>query len=90
MIPVDRDASSQFNQQTAERPQSLPAHSAGRINLLDTSEASNSKSLSYDMNNVVLSPEEENKKSIDDFLGKIDSTIAKTKKYVATSQNKLE
>lgn len=30
----------------------------------------------------LLSPEEENKKSIEDFLGKIDSNLAKTKKYV--------
>lgn len=30
----------------------------------------------------ILSPEEENKKSIEDFLGKIDSNLAKTKKYV--------
>lgn len=89
MIPVDREASSQFSQQT-ERPQSLPANSSNRMNMLDNSEPSNSKSLEDDMNHVVLSPEEENKKSIDDFLGKIDSTIAKTKKYVATSQNKLE
>lgn len=30
----------------------------------------------------ILSPEEESKKSIEDFLGKIDSNLAKTKKYV--------
>lgn len=31
---------------------------------------------------IVLSPEEESKKSIEDFLGKIDSTLAKSKSYV--------
>lgn len=30
----------------------------------------------------ILSPDEESKKSIEDFLGKIDSNLAKTKKYV--------
>ena len=43
----------------------------------------NSKS----MESIVMSPEEENKKSIDEFLGKIDSTIAESRKYVAKSQH---
>lgn len=34
------------------------------------------------LNDNILSPEEESKKSIEDFLGKIDSNLAKTKKYV--------
>lgn len=38
----------------------------------------------------VLSPEEENRKDIDEFMGKIDSTLAQTKKYVAKSQNSFE
>jgi len=29
---------------------------------------------------IVMSPEEENKRSIDEFLGKIDTTIAESKK----------
>lgn len=36
---------------------------------------------------IVMSPEEENKRSIDEFLGKIDTTIAESKKYVAKSQH---
>ncbi|XP_055379324.1 lysM and putative peptidoglycan-binding domain-containing protein 1 isoform X2 [Condylostylus longicornis] len=35
----------------------------------------------------IMSPEEENKRSIDEFLGKIDTTIAESKKYVAKSQH---
>lgn len=35
----------------------------------------------------VLSPEEESRKSINDFLEKIDTNIAASKKYVAKSQS---
>lgn len=39
---------------------------------------------------VLLSPEEESRKDIDAFLGKIDSTLAQTRKFVARSQNSFE
>uniref|UniRef100_T1GLF9 LysM domain-containing protein n=1 Tax=Megaselia scalaris TaxID=36166 RepID=T1GLF9_MEGSC len=37
--------------------------------------------------NPTLSPEEESRKSINDFLDKIDNTIAASKQYVAKSQS---
>lgn len=42
---------------------------------------------SMDTDPPTLSPEEENRKSINDFLDKIDSTIAASKQYVAKSQS---
>lgn len=84
MIPVDRDTSLQHNQFT--KSMSLPASAddspeftAGSSHLVATN-APNSPTAN--VNDNILSPEEENKKSIEDFLGKIDSNLAKTKKYV--------
>lgn len=53
----------------------------------NSNSSTNTSTSSKSMESVVMSPEEENKKSIDEFLGKIDSTIAESKKYVAKSQN---
>lgn len=39
---------------------------------------------------TALSPEEENRKVINDFLGKIDSNLAETRRYVAKSQTSFE
>lgn len=87
MIPVDRDTSLQHNQFT--KSMSLPASSADEYDLFEPAGpshviASNSSSSPTEpyVNDQMLSPEEENKKSIEDFLGKIDSNLAKTKKYV--------
>lgn len=91
MIPVDRDTSVQHNQFT--KSLSLP----NNANDLDFSIASSSSSsassrlsasnspkneLASPSEGALMSPEEESKKSIEDFLGKIDSTLAKTKKFV--------
>lgn len=88
MIPVDRDTSLQHNQFT--KSMSLPVNSeesdflalAGSSRLGE-SNASHSPTANASVNDI-LSPEEESKKSIEDFLGKIDSNLAKTKKYVKT------
>lgn len=58
----------------------------------DTTVAANSASVSAETvtTAVLLSPEEESRKDIDAFLGKIDSTLAQTRKYVAKSQNSIE
>lgn len=85
MIPVDRDTSMQHNNQFT-KSMSLPAtaddasdFTAGTSHLV----ASNTpNSPTANVNDNILSPEEENKKSIEDFLEKIDSNLAKTKKYV--------
>lgn len=80
MIPIDRD-SVHYNK--TDRPHSLPPRAA-TIDVLSTDTAT-----SDETDGGALSPEEESRKSMDDFLGKIDSTIAKTRKYVAKSQNSL-
>lgn len=89
MIPIDKD--SQYYPKD-ERPQSLPPTSQ---NANKQASPSNNNELqrngSQSMSAMpVLSPEEENKKDIDEFLGKIDSTLAETKKYVAKSQHSFE
>lgn len=86
MIPVDKD--SPFYAKD-DRPQSLPTNSP--VDTVDsaTSHLNNNASKSLE-SATVLSPEEENRKDIDDFLGKIDSTLAETKKYVAKSQHSFE
>ncbi|XP_037920300.1 lysM and putative peptidoglycan-binding domain-containing protein 1 isoform X1 [Hermetia illucens] len=71
-----------------DRPQSMPPRAFSIAGMQQTGtqnvrENNNSKS----MDSVVISPEEENRKSIDEFLGKIDSTIEKSKEYVAKSQS---
>lgn len=96
MIPVDRDTSVNHNNQFTKSV-SLPANvesdpdfdfdfstpNAGASHISSPSNASASgATASARVNNDMLSPEEENKKSIEDFLGKIDSNLAKTKKYV--------
>lgn len=89
MIPIDKD--SQYYPKD-ERPQSLPPTSQNANNASPTTnihQRNGSQSKSMEIM-PVLSPEEENRKDIDDFLGKIDSTLAETKKYVAKSQNSFE
>lgn len=86
MIPVDRDTSLQHNQFTksmllpATADDSNLAVNAGSSRLEAASNMAHSPTAN--VNDDILSPEEENKKSIEDFLGKIDSNLAKTKKYV--------
>lgn len=81
MIPVDKD--SPFYPKD-ERPQSLPTR-----NQMDSSTTNNNNN-SKSMDSVVLSPEEEDRKNIDEFLGKIDSNLAESRKFVAKSQKSYE
>lgn len=85
MIPVDHDTSTQYNQY--KKSLSFPARDN---DLPIQSDQQNTETVKCNDNEAttVLSPEEENKKSIDDFLSKIDLTIAKTKKFVASSHVK--
>lgn len=86
MVPVDRDTSVQHNQFT--KSMSLPANVDVDFDFStnpSSSQASTSMasgSVASNVNENILSPEEESKKSIEDFLGKIDSNLAKTKNYV--------
>lgn len=67
MIPVDRETSAKFNE-------SKSASSEPRVSEEPKRDERDS--------DAMLSPDEESKKSIEDFLGKIDSTLAKTRKFV--------
>lgn len=88
MIPVDRDTSLQHNQFT--KSLSLPSDSNDDFDFpafagssqLSAPNPSSSPTTNANVNDNILSPDEESKKSIEDFLGKIDSNLAKTKKYV--------
>lgn len=85
MIPVEK-GSPYYPKD--DRPQSLPplraASLAGGFPPSLQNQQQNSKSLD------TLSPEEENKKNMDEFLDKIDSTIAESKKYVIKSQKSIK
>lgn len=99
MIPVDRDTSAQYNQiqqynqntlslSVTENDSTLnrqSTHSPTSTSTMTTTTTHTSSGTTTNDMDAVLSPEEENRKSIEEFLGKIDSTLAKTKKYVATS-----
>lgn len=86
MIPVDRDTSLQHNQfvksmslpANTDEPESPTYASSSRLQSPNAS----SSPTTANLNDNILSPDEESKKSIEDFLGKIDSNLAKTKKYV--------
>lgn len=92
MIPVDRDTSSQYNQNQQYNQNALSLSvTENDVTFNRQSNQSPTTQTTSGMTNdmePVLSPEEENRKSIEDFLGKIDSTLAKTKKYVASSHAK--
>lgn len=82
MVPVEKDSPYYPKE---DRPQSLPTGTSNDACSPDMqTNSQNSQSMR------VLSPEEENRKDIDEFMGKIDSTLAQTKKYVAKSQNSFE
>lgn len=77
MIPVDRETYAQYNKTQNETSNHIDSQ-ASSSNLTTPC-----RSDQFNPNGTtVLSPDEESKKSIEDFLGKIDSTLAKTKKFV--------
>lgn len=84
MIPVDRDTSTHHNQFT--KSMSLPTNVDCDFDFSNDCGTSHQSSVASNaatnVHDNMLSPEEENKKSIEDFLGKIDSNLAKTKNYV--------
>lgn len=71
MIPVDKNSPYYPKD---DRPNSLPPQRAASITGYPGYQKQNSLSLDQ------LSPEEESKKNIDEFLGKIDTSIAESKK----------
>lgn len=88
MVPVDKD--SPFYPKDAERPHSFPQR-ANTIATCSTSPTSTPSSSSKDspnksMDSVMASPEEEQRKDLESFLDKIDSSIATSKKFVQEQQ----
>lgn len=81
MIPVDKD-SQYFHKDDRSHPESF--------DVPDSPQTSGSNGQKKAITPTNLTPEEENRKDIDDFLGKIDSTLAETKRYVAKSQHSFE
>lgn len=88
MIPVDKE-SKYYPKENRTHHQYHNIHE-NQQSIMNSQNSSTANGGSNPMMNTALSPEEENRKDIDDFLGKIDSTIAQTKKYVAKSQNSFE
>lgn len=86
MIPVDKE--SPYYPHDADATATANARRPESLDVVDGAAASSSASTGAAV--VVLSPEEESRKDIDAFLGKIDSTLALTRKYVAKSQNSFE
>lgn len=80
MIPVEKG--SPFYPKDDHRPQSLPPQRA--ISGYPSLQQNSNNSISLDN----LSPEEEYKKNLDELLGKIDSSIAESRKYVRETQKK--
>ncbi|XP_059612335.1 lysM and putative peptidoglycan-binding domain-containing protein 1 [Phlebotomus argentipes] len=84
MVPVDRNSPYAPKD---ERPHSLPPQRANTFaGSCSTDTNANSRSLDH----MAMSPDEENRRSVDEFLGKIDSTIAESRKYVKKSQNSID
>jgi hypothetical protein len=84
LIPVDKDSPyypKDHENGLPQRPHSMPPQRAASIAGCSSS----------DINKMdLLSPEEESRKSMEDFLGKIDSSIATSRKYIAESQKNSE
>ncbi|KXJ72027.1 hypothetical protein RP20_CCG019113 [Aedes albopictus] len=93
MIPVDKDSPYYPKDPSAIiRPSSLSVRSA----TIAGCPPSSSSACSTPMDPVgiseenAISPEEESRKNMEEFLGKIDSSIATTRKYIAESQRNSE
>lgn len=85
MIPVEK--SSQYYPKD-DRPQSLPVQPKRAASIDGCSSMTNQQN-SQSMDGL-LSPDEENKKFLDEFLGKIDSSIAESKKFVVETRKNNE
>lgn len=85
MIPVEK-GSPYYPKE--DRPHSLPPQRAASIaGYPNTIPQNNNNSVSLD-SVATLSPDEENKRNINEFLGKIDSSIAESKKFVVETSQK--
>lgn len=89
MIPVDKE--SPYYPKDDARPHSLPPRAASTAGLISNTDdkRNNNKSMN-DVSSPAITPEEESRKTMEEFLGKIDSSIATSKKYIAESQKNSE
>ncbi|XP_055617295.1 lysM and putative peptidoglycan-binding domain-containing protein 1 isoform X2 [Toxorhynchites rutilus septentrionalis] len=90
MIPVEKDSVYYPKDPSAIiRPNSLSLRSTSTAGCPSSSSASTPMDQAVSEGNLV-SPEEESRKNMEEFLGKIDSSIASTRKYIAESQRNSE
>lgn len=99
MVPVER-GSPFYPKDLDQRPHSLPSNTRASFTVTGThpkllaSETTAKSSQSMDsivaLEKCEISPEEEQKKNLDDLLGKIDSTIALSREFVAKSKHNKE
>uniref|UniRef100_A0A1L8E3R7 Putative cell wall macromolecule catabolic process n=1 Tax=Nyssomyia neivai TaxID=330878 RepID=A0A1L8E3R7_9DIPT len=82
------DRNSPYATSKDERPHSLPPQRSA--SLAENCSADTNANTSRSLDHMALSPDEENRRSVDEFLGKIDSTIAESRKYVKKSQNSID
>lgn len=92
MIPVDKDSPFYPKDPSAIiRPSSLSVRSASIAGYPSSSTTACSTPVDPGISEEsAISPEEESRKNMEEFLGKIDSSIATTRKYIAESQRNSE
>ncbi|XP_055588170.1 lysM and putative peptidoglycan-binding domain-containing protein 1 [Uranotaenia lowii] len=95
MIPVEKDSPFYPKDPAAIiRPNSLSVRSASLAGGPSTSSGSSTPmdpGISEESSSgAAISPEEESRKNMEEFLGKIDSSIASMRKYIAESQRNSE
>lgn len=91
MIPVDKDSPYYPKDPSAIiRPSSLSVRSATIAGCPAGSSACSTPIDPGISEESAISPEEESRKNMEEFLGKIDSSIATTRKYIAESQRNSE
>lgn len=87
MIPVEKDSPHYPTDPTAIiRPSSLSVRSVSTPGGCSPSACSTPAADPGTTEESTISPEEESRKNMEEFLGKIDSSIASTRKYIAESQ----
>lgn len=91
MIPVEKDSPHYPTDPSAIiRPSSLSVRSASIAGCPSSSSTCSTPLDPGIAEESAISPEEESRKNMEEFLGKIDSSIASTRKYIAESQRNSE
>lgn len=91
MIPVEKESPFYPKDPSAIiRPNALSVRSASIAGCPSSNSAYSTPNDSSINEENAISPEEESRKNMEEFLGKIDSSIASTRKYIAESQRNSE